>query len=500
MRKTLTLLLLVLLAHIATAADIPSQSYSASELSIPLPENTFHIEINDSLPLVYFQSEIDDPLFGFNAVLSVHSLSTGKKLWEKKFNTALGRPQLLSNGVLLCDAKNMKLLDNHTGKKKYAAKGRLASVVDKNRSLIAYRGEKNDKLIGIEAATGKELWKTKIGKNFGEPWSQLRQLSDSVTIYMGGNLWRLNTSDGSVREYRLRRQISDKKTNALMIGLGVLTGALTGVFMYGPTYFEGLGSEVATDSLGRMYVADRDAVACIDTDLNEVWRTPLPKGLASQSNLFIRNDTLDMLNTSVAFSGYRTRNSGKRFFASFGLHDGMQISLKCLPEDFDKNVFGETISFLPDKFFVYNKATAEYRPVPHRGDAYPVVGQNGDILMINANLNILATYPKETVFFYAGRDSDNIHLESTSTDLDAPVISIGPDLKIVDILPAGRALPRQFRPHLHSPERRPGASPSRQAGHVGLWLTRFIFIRIYVRMYSFNPYLNPSSPANAGTR
>lgn len=431
MKHTLAILLATLLSLSAAAA--PSDSLPA----IPLPEKTFDVCLNDSLPIAYIQSEIDDPLLGFNAVMRVFTLSTGVKLWEKKYNTAVGRLIPLPNGVLSCDHKRMQLLDHFSGKKKFSAKGRLAATAGGGSLLIAYRGGKNDNLVGVDATTGKDLWKTKIEKNYGKPWKRLRQLSDSVAIYMGGNLWRVNTNDGTVREYRLRRQRLDKASNALTIGLSVLSAAaFGGVMPYTPTYFDGLGSDVVTDSLGRMYVADHEAVACIDTDLNEVWRTPLPKGLASQSELFIRNDTLDMLNTAVAFSGYRTRNSGKQFFASFGLNDGDQISLRCLPDKFDKSIFGETLSFMPGYFFVYDKSTSEYRLAGHRGDAHAVAGHNGYIHLIDANLNILETYAPETVFLYAGQDGDNILLESTSTDLDAPLIAVGPDRKIVDILPA----------------------------------------------------------------
>lgn len=435
MRNTIILLLTVLLCRTAAASVVPSSTDADSLLRIPLPENTFDISINDSLPLVYIQSEKINPIWGTNAIMSVYSLTTGEKQWERKFHNGLNRLLPFSEGVIFSDTKHLELLDNHTGKKKYSVKGRLATIAGGDSIMIMYQGKKNDNLVRIEPSSGKIIWKTKIGNNYGIPWTPLLALSDSVAIYMGDHIWRVDTATGDVREYKLRRQRLDKATNALSIGLGVLSAVAFGaVPLYTPTYFEGLGSEVVTDGSGRMYVADQDAVACIDTDLNEVWRTPLPKGLASNSELFIRNDTLDMLNTAIGFSGIRTRNTGKRFFASFSIKDGSQISLRCLPETFDKDIFGENINFVPGYFFVYDKMTSEYKRAGHRGDAHAVAGQNGYIHMIDSELNILETYSPETIFLYEGRDGDNIILKSMLTDVYSPLIAVGPDHKIVDIL------------------------------------------------------------------
>lgn len=130
----------------------------------------------------------------------------------------------------------------------------------------------------------------------------------------GKHIWKVNIYTGDRLEYKLKRRIHDKKTNAGLIGLNVLTVLFTGTFAYGPTYFDGFGSEPIIDDNGHIFAADRDAVVCLDYNLNEVWRYQLPEGIGSKSYLFLQGDTLRMINTGTAVTRTRTRKIWRTIF------------------------------------------------------------------------------------------------------------------------------------------------------------------------------------------
>ena len=73
------------------------------------------------------------------------------------------------------------------------------------------------------------------------------------------------------------------------------------------------------------YFADHKELRCFDADLNVKWHTPLPPKQASHSNLFVRGDTLWMINSGLGSLGTSQKNIGYPFVAAFSARTGEQF-------------------------------------------------------------------------------------------------------------------------------------------------------------------------------
>lgn len=293
MTKSLIPLLLCLIFNL--------QLYAQTDNTVAIPEDCYDIIVPDTAAYIMFAMKKSD--------LKVHTFKTGECLWHTKYKPETYRIYAGNNGVFITKPTPLSLkrknetrfLDYRNGKELHKYDVLPALIDEENDILIGYKGDNNNKLFGYKISSGEELWKTKIEKNYGDPWDLIvSSKSDSSIICLGNHIWKVNIYTGDRLEYKLKRRIHDKKTNAGLIGLNVLTVLFTGTFAYGPTYFDGFGSEPIIDDNGHIFAADRDAVVCLDYNLNEVWRYQLPEGIGSKSYLFLQGDTLRMINTGTA--------------------------------------------------------------------------------------------------------------------------------------------------------------------------------------------------------
>lgn len=385
-------------------------------IGMTIPEGTRDIISSDTLSYAVFIIDKFNVLNPEKLKASVYSLETEKELWSTWFNPRTQYLSMGDAGLFLSDwaNKKTKLFDYTNGKviRKFKA---TPTIVDENRDfLIGYQGKGNDKLIGYRISSGEQLWRTNIEKNYGEWWSLVKQVDSVTNIVHGGHIWKLNLLTGELHEYKLRSRIFDKKTNAINIGLSVLTTLAGMPVGYNSSYFKDLGSKVLLDNDDRMYVADRDGVMCLDNDLNEIWRYCLPEGSGSRSELYLRGDTLDMLNagTGTNFRGDIVK-VGKPFFASFDKNTGRNINILKLVEEFDKERYGDFLYFVSNPIYRYYECGNKYEFIPHKGDCYPVKCMNGELVFIDNELNILETLPEETVFYGINDSQDEKILVGT---------------------------------------------------------------------------------------
>lgn len=380
-----------------------------TNLGMEIPKGTYDIIYADSLPYAVFLQKNINLLSPGTWKASLYSLETEKELWSIRFKIGVEHFKTIDSGILVFDdsSKKTKLYDYQSGKilNKYKV---LPTLIDEKADLIiGYQGKGNDKLLGYRISTGEQLWKTKIEKNYGDQWRLIKRLDSITEIVHGDHLWKLNLLTGDRQEYKLRRRIFDKKTNALNVGVTVLSVGLGVPVNYNASYFEDLGSDVLLDGEDRMYVADRDAVTCLDNDLNEIWSYSLPEGIGSQSVLYVRGDTLDMLNSGIGtnFRGEKAK-VGKPFFASFDKTTGRNINILRLPDEFDTERYGKLLYFVTNPIYRFDKDKEIYSLVPHRGDCYPVWCENGDLVYIDYELNVLDTLPSGEAFFGVGETFD----------------------------------------------------------------------------------------------
>lgn len=406
------------------------QSYAQANKEIEIPETCYDMIIPDTLPYVMFLATEPKGLLKVQTeVIKTYSLETGEPLSSLNYNRQYCRMTPCPQGILLCCGKDTRLYDYQTGKT--IRKFKIIPALSFDDMIIGYKGEKHDKLAAYNISTGKELWKTKIEKNYGEEWSFVQAPDSNSVICIGDHLWRLDFRTGERKEYKLKRRILDKKTNAGMAGLAVISGLLSGMVMYSPAYYSGLGSDVVVDSVGNMYVADRDAVACIDPNLDEIWRYQLPEATGSRSYLYLRGDTLDMLNTGNAWTGNRVRKTGKPFFASFDRHTGRNINILRLPEEWDEDTFGKNLDFVTEDTYIYDYTNDSFRHLHHTGERYPIALCDHDFMLVDSNLSG-ERIPFDSVFFKDGVTDEGTVLVRMSNDGIPEYVVIDAEGKMTD--------------------------------------------------------------------
>lgn len=364
---------------------------------VQIPPDCYDIILPDTAPYALFIT--DDKGFMKYQKILVKSLSSGKELWSIPFKLNLNGVYAHDFGIIVYNGKQSILYDYASGKKLFKMKAKPAFIDDSNKILVGYQGESNDKLVAYDLTSGKQLWKRKIDKNLGYPWDKVVSIDSNTAIYSGGDLWKLDISTGECHSYKVKRHIFDKEANAGTATLGLLSAFVGGTFIYSPSYFSDLGSNVLTDTDGRLYVADRDALSCVDTTLNIMWRTTLPDKSGSKSYIRLVGDTLKLLNTGQAMTGERVRKLGDAFIASYNKKTGELYKMLPIAKEWDKDDYGEQLDFITRPLYAFDYEKEVISQVDYPEDSFPIIAMNGDVSIVDNNLTELKRYPLNDLFY-----------------------------------------------------------------------------------------------------
>lgn len=366
-----------------------------------IPENCYDIIIPDTASYVIFATS-STSILSKKQKLEIHSMDTGEFLWSMQFDPISGRVYALKDGILINNGNfKTEYLDYKTGKPLHKYKIYPAFFDEDKDLLVGYKGKFN-KLAGYGISSEKEFWKTKTENNDERTLSPISNPDSNIVIFQGSNLLHVNIATGETCEYCLSSRVSDKKSNAANIGIGLATAFLGGGVLFIPTYFSNLGSKAITDSIGNIYVADHNALMCLNSELHEIWRYELPKSTGSKSYLSLNGDTLHMLNTGTADTAGRTRKFGKPFIASFDKNTGAQINSHMFPEKYDKTIFGDYICFFIARAYTYDQNQFRLKPLDFGENEIRIVSADGNLLHVDRNLNILDEIPNDSIFFIEG--------------------------------------------------------------------------------------------------
>lgn len=397
-----------------------------------IPENCYDIIIPDTASYVIFATS-STSILSKKQKLEVYSMKTGKFLWSIPFNPNLGWIYSISKGILVNNGKSeTEYLDYKTGELIHKYKLYPAFFDEDKDILIGYKGKVN-KLTAYSISSGKELWKTKTENNDERTLSTICCPDSNTIIFQGSNLLKVNIATGETDEYCLSSRVSDKKSNAANIGIGIATAFLGAGMIYLPTYFSDLGSKAITDSTGNIYVADREALTCLNNKLNEIWRYDFPKSTGSKSYLYITGDTLNILNTGTAKTTGDTRKFGKPFIASFDKTTGNQISMHMFPEKYDKKTFGDYLHFLVVPTYTYDNNKSHLKPLTFEINELRIISTDDKLLNIDTNLNKLDEIACDSVFFIAGILPDGVILRRIDKNGYPLFVAIDSENTITDI-------------------------------------------------------------------
>lgn len=423
-------------------ADVVSPRY----MDVNIPPDCYDVILPDTASYALFI--VDDKGFMKQQKLLVKSFRSDEVLWSVPYSLEYSRAYPVGSGVLVNSGYHTVMYDYATGKKLHKFKASPAFIDTSRNLLVGFQGDSNNKLVAYDLTTGKQVWKTKIEKNFGHQWVKTVPLDSNTAIYNGGDLWKLDITTGECKNFKVKRRIFDKKANAITGTLSVIGAVVGALPMYSPTYFAGLGSNVLTEPDGKMYVADRDAVICVDTALNELWRTPLPEKSGSRSYIRMRGDTIEMLNTGQAVTGVRDRNLGEAFIASFNKNTGDLYRLLPLAKEWDQEEYGKLIYFVNDPLYAYDYENEVISLVEYPAETFPIVAANGDVSVVDHNLTELKRYPLNDIFYKLDDLPQGTALTRIINIETPEIVIINDDGKIADYMDGTAPLVLRHNDHI----------------------------------------------------
>lgn len=369
--------------------------------SIWISDDTGKIILADRKPyLMLMKKEIN--LWNGKLSFDIVSLETGVRLWTHSF-TPTDENVFMTDFGLLHTGNNIVIYDYESGKKLSKIKINYAWHDDKKDVVIGYIG---NKLAAYKMSTGEKLWESEMNLKNQGVWSSFKFIDKDNLIFVSKNMaGKVNIPTGKCCSYPLKREIHDNKGNALKLGVSLLAGVASiatgfvAIPIYGFSKFKDLGSDIIHDSNGKYYVADRNAIICVDEEFNELWRTPFPDKFGSSSRIYLRDGVVDLLNIGSGSVDGLFSNVGKPFRASYNANSGEIINFSVFPDNWNKNELGNHIIFAPDFLYCYSDSLQQFVALDHRQDSYPVVTADlNNVILIGNDFNFNDSLRSEDMF------------------------------------------------------------------------------------------------------
>jgi len=264
-----------------------------------------------------------------------------------------------------------------------------------------------------------------------------------VIILAAAGLHSINIKNGTGWDYDAITGKKDYKETAITNAAGIAMGALTGTGMVATGYnlVRDVISNVLIDS-SSIYLASKEKISRLGHDGQIQWTHPLPEDSTSNSEIFIKDNILYLLNKGYAFMGNRKLDFGTPFFTSFDLNSGKQIFMSTIKEkkdqvngyiiskdtilllfkdrvskysmkdgsvlsekSFDVKTAGELRDFLGDQ--VYTKTDSDFKCLATSDPTkYYLYTSTKKILVTNCDLDIIDQIDADQLYIYYLKTKD----------------------------------------------------------------------------------------------
>lgn len=328
------------------------------------------------------------------ALLSVYRVSDGKKLYSKVFKWNDDDYVLSKTSISEMSMNNVSTIDLDSKAVLLNLKSNEMFFGHVNDNLLLFsqnRFSDYAKVTAYSMTTGEKIWQEKKLLNIDDGLTY-NQTIDSISDYViSRDLIRINWQTGEMKKLESKTTITNKKTVFTSILIGVAAGVAAGIAggmmgvnpsyypVYIPTYrsfncapsaykIAGLHSNIIPE-LGKNYFADRNCIRCFNDDMTEIWKTEFPEK-ATQSQIFLKNDTVFMVSNALAIYGSgQIQHKEKPFIAAFNANDGYQLFFQ--PVEIDESVNSATKSnntlrlLFNDSEAIYDLTTNKMNIAPH---------------------------------------------------------------------------------------------------------------------------------------
>lgn len=330
-------------------------------------------------------------------------LDDTKIKWSKRISYQMGGIRQFNSFLVQIIAGDSYSINYENGEKQWLIKNAFYHIEPYRMIGLGYKlnslNGNSDMLEGIDLTDGHKMWRREINREYS--WNDVLHLNDSTLLIAAAGLHTVNLNNGKGWDYNTKTGAKDYTGTIAANAAGLALGALTGTFVFttgGQNTVSDVVSNVLVDSTG-IYFASKETIACLDYNGQEIWATPLPKDLASESTIFRSDSIIYMINKGYASMGYRRIDFGAAFIAAFNANTGEQIYLYTMNA---KNE--EVVSFEKDK----DTLTLIFK---HKIAKYFV----GDGSLLNEKYFKLETYGKLEYFI-----DDLVYLCSDSTYTSVP--------------------------------------------------------------------------------
>lgn len=322
---------------------------------IDTPEELFSASISKDDEFIAFKNiepKTKDLIYK-KVEYTVYRLHDMQKVFYKKYNPDNYYYSLAPYpNIIRFDVNRASILDMTTDKKVWSKGGRFIRVLNGN-IIMSIQGL-DPSINSLSLKTGEKVWSSKLNLRQGISYNYT--IDENCDYLVGNDLCRINWETGEVKQLESKTSITDKAELFADMLSGIYygpTGASMGtavgshnhyqpveyakleeeaerpfnrsLFMYPEhTKISGLTSGIACHD-GRNYYADRNSIRCFDDDMNELWNTPL-QVKATKSDVFLRNDTLYMINLAMGMYGSKGMSPREYpYVAAFCTKDGHQL-------------------------------------------------------------------------------------------------------------------------------------------------------------------------------
>jgi PQQ-like domain len=252
--------------------------------------------------------------------LVVLNTETKKTVWTDKMNY-VGQHVLQINDMIVKYSGKSELLNPQNGRTLWSNTVEIIQVDRQKKIGLGYGLMKQNRLFGVDLATGEDMWHRDIPRDYG--WNGSYQPNDSTIIILASGVHFINLKTGKGWDVEMATGKKDYSGTVATNIAGAALGLLTGTFMYstGHNTVTGLSSNALIKE-DKIYVASKKNLICLDFNGKERWITPMPKDSMSKSSIFIRDSTLYMVNHGYAYFNGKEIPFGKSFIAAFDLATG----------------------------------------------------------------------------------------------------------------------------------------------------------------------------------
>ena len=356
------------------------------------------------------------------------TLRTQEMEWSEFFNYSDSWAYNTDKGVLMEREGTLILKDPYKGLPCWDA---LLIPVAFNQDETVVLGYSYDSgiLRAYSIKEGLELWSARASAMKNNGWEQMLWEDSTHIVVANNDLCRIDVRTGDIDVFEVQTSITDIgsvfASSFAALGLTVASGFNR---QYMPVssgkLISGLHSNILIDDTC-FYFSDRKHIAKVNRQMQPLWETELPAKSAAHTLLSNNKDKVCMINLGFGLKGNNLCKAGRPFVASYDKQTGHQLFMNQLSEDknvaldayvcddlayvvfedslcsvslndghtiaakrWDEIKRGSLLQVMRDTLFAYDSQGQRFVNIAVNGDLLPIQVANGDVYLLDKQLNI----------------------------------------------------------------------------------------------------------------